>query len=113
MPEFIDILIRRMEEDPKLTPAGLAKSAGLDDSTIRQMIKFRRSPRVDTAMKICRALGTTIEAFMGQPQTDAERRILRLVSELSEPLLQRLLGYGEGLVEPSGPALPKSVPEKR
>lgn len=47
MTEFVDILIERLAENPDITEAGLARKAGLDNSTIRQMIKFRRNPRVD------------------------------------------------------------------
>ena len=57
MTEFVDILLERLAENPDITESGLARKAGLDNSTIRQMIKFRRSPRIDTAVKICRALG--------------------------------------------------------
>lgn len=107
MKEFVDILMERLESDPGLTEAGLAKAAGLDNSTIRQMIKFRRNPRIDTAMKICRALGTTIEEFMGQAQTEEERRILRLVAELPVELRRQLIGYGEALAAAPDPSQPK------
>ena len=105
MKDFVEILVERLASDPNLTEAGLAKAAGLDNSTIRQMIKFHRSPRIETAMKICQALGTTIEEFMGHPQTEEEQRILRLVAQLPLELRRQLIGYGEALADGSGPAL--------
>ena len=105
MKDFVDILVERLASEPELTEAGLAKAAGLDNSTIRQMIKFHRSPRIETAIKICKALGTTIEEFMGQPQTEEERRILRLVADLPVALRLQLLGYGEGLAAAANPPL--------
>lgn len=107
MSEFVDILIAHINATPGLTDAGLAKMAGLDNSTIRQMVKFRRNPRIDTAIKICRALGTTIEDFMGQTRTAEEREILRLVSQLPAPLLRQLLGYGEALAAQQDPSPPE------
>lgn len=104
MKDFVEILAERLASDPGLTEAGLAKAAGLDNSTIRQMIKFGRSPRIETAMKICHALGTTIEEFMGQPQTEEERRILRLVAQLPLDLRRQLIGYGEALADGVGQA---------
>ena len=52
MRDFVDILADRIAADPSLTEAGLAKAAGLDNSTIRQMIRHHRHPRIDTALKI-------------------------------------------------------------
>jgi DNA-binding XRE family transcriptional regulator len=111
MTDFVDILVARISADPDLTEAGLATAAGLNNSTIRQMIKHHRNPRVDTAMKICRALGTTIEEFMGEARSSEERAILRLISQLPDPQLRQFLGYGEALAAQSQSALPK-VPSK-
>ena len=99
MKEFVDYLTEWLEKNPDLTEAGLAKSAGLDNSTIRQMIKFRRSPRIDTARKICAALGVSIEDVMGgAPRPAYERQALRLLAQLDDNERSRVLGYGEGLV---------------
>ena len=64
MKTFVEILAERIASDPNLTDSGLAGRAGLDNSTIRQMIKLNRSPRIDTALKIVHALGETLESFM-------------------------------------------------
>jgi transcriptional regulator with XRE-family HTH domain len=89
-----------IDSDQSLTEAGLATRAGLDNSTIRQLLAGKtKNPRVDTAMKICAALGTTIEEFMGSPQTQEERDILRLISQLPVHLRRQLLGYGQALAD--------------
>lgn len=97
MTEFVDILIERINSDPTLTEAGLAKKAGLDNSTIRQMIKFRRNPRIDTAIKICRALGETVESFMSQARDPAVAEILFHLEQLSPKERALLLAAARGL----------------
>lgn len=99
MPSFAELLRQRIESDEALTEAGLAKLAGLDNSTIRRILAEGRNPRVDTAEKICAALGTTLEAFMGSAQTDEERDILRLAAQLPADLRQKLLVYAQGLAD--------------
>lgn len=62
---FAERLIAVIDNDPDLNDAGLAKKAGLSDSVIRKMRKAdTKSPRMDTARRICAALGTTLEDFM-------------------------------------------------
>lgn len=96
---FAEKLRQRIDSDPELTEAGLAVKAGLSNAAIRRLMTgATQNPRVDTAMKICQALGTTLEEFMGQPQTEEERRIAHLMSRLSVDERRQLLGYGEGLI---------------
>jgi len=97
MTDFVDILIKRIESDPELTEAGLAKKAGLDNSTIRQMIKHRRNPRIDTAIKICKALGETVETFMSQARDPAVAEILLHLEQLSPRERALLLAAARGL----------------
>lgn len=97
MTEFVDILIERLAENPELTEAGLARKAGLDNSTVRQMIKFRRNPRVDTAMKICHALGETVETFMLQKRDPAMKELLFLLEQLTPEERGLLLAATRGL----------------
>lgn len=101
---FPQRLQRYIEEHPDLTEAGLAQRAGLDKTTIRQMILKNRSPRMVTAQKICAAIGTTVEEFMADGLSEEERDIARLVSRLSLRQRRQLLGYGEGLLEGSDQA---------
>ncbi|MFC6585913.1 helix-turn-helix transcriptional regulator [Sulfitobacter pacificus] len=98
-PTFTERLRAKIDSDPNLTEAGLAKKANLDTSTIRQMLAKNRSPRMNTAEKICRALGTTVEEFMLDSDSKEERDIALLVSRLSLDLRQKLLSYGEGLLD--------------
>lgn len=97
---FAERLRAVIDNDPNLTEAGLATRAGLSNSVIRKLLAGdTKNPRIDTAMKICAALGTTIEEFMGSPQTQEERDILRLISQLPVHLRRQLLGYGQALAD--------------
>lgn len=97
MADFVEILEKRIAEDPSLTPAGLAKKAGLDNSTIRQMIRDNRNPRIDTAIKICHALGETVESFMSQAQDPVMSEILAHLEKLDGAERQMLLAAARGL----------------
>ena len=105
---FLIRLKALIDGNPDLTASGLAIKAGLDNSTIRNMFaRGYKSTRISTARKICTALGTTYEEFMGSAQTSEEQEIVRLISQLSEPDRQRLLGFGQGLADKQALALPK------
>lgn len=110
---FAERLRAEIENDPDLTEAGLATKAGLSNSVVRKILAgHTQNPRVDTARKICAALGTTLEEFMSEAQTPVEREIVRLVAQLPEHLRQQLLGYGRGLAASVDSPPPKSVEEK-
>ncbi|WP_226941940.1 helix-turn-helix domain-containing protein [Pseudooceanicola spongiae] len=98
--DFAEKLRQLIDEDPKLTPAGLAIKAGLSSATIRKLLSGEnRNPRIDTAEKICQALGTTYEDFMREKPVPEETEILDLVKRLSPEQRRRLLGYGEALLD--------------
>jgi transcriptional regulator with XRE-family HTH domain len=62
---FAERLRRIIDADPDLTVAGLAVRAGLDNSALRSLLSGKsKNPRLDTAMKVCAALGTTLEDFL-------------------------------------------------
>lgn len=109
-PTFAERLQRVIDSDPGLTVAGLAVKAGLDNSSLRSLLSGRvRNPRLDTAIKVCGALGTTLEDFMSgayeagrvPPDTEAQR-IRSLMSQLSPHERRLLLTYGEGLRDARG-----------
>jgi plasmid maintenance system antidote protein VapI len=97
MSDFVEILAKRLAADPSLTEAGLAKRAGLDNSTIRQMIKFGRNPRIDTAIKICRALGETVESFMSQRHDPTMTELLFHLDQLTVEERGLLLAAARGM----------------
>lgn len=86
-----------IDADPELNVSNLAVQAGLANSTIRTMFRDNKSPRVATMRKICAALGTTLEDFMGEARTPEQQEIVRLALSLPDHLLRELLGYGRGL----------------
>lgn len=91
MDRFIEKLAARIDGDPDINVTSLAVAAGLDKSTIRQMIANGRNPRIDTARKICAALGTTYERFMQEDRTPARAELLSLVDQLSDAEIDFLL----------------------
>jgi|TARA_R100000541_G_scaffold36671_1_gene44728 transcriptional regulator with XRE-family HTH domain len=102
---FAQRLKAAVENSETITEAGLATKAGLSNSVVRKILKgTTQNPRVDTAIKICSALGTTLEDFMsgafeaGQVSSDKEAvRIRHLLSQLSARERHLLITYGEGL----------------
>ncbi|GAB5432203.1 MAG: hypothetical protein EpisKO_15730 [Epibacterium sp.] len=94
---FLVRLKAAIDADPELNVSNLATKAGLGNSTIRLMFRDNKSPRVATMRKICAALGTTLEEFMSEAQTEEEKEIVRLVMKLPAHLRRQLLAYGEGL----------------
>lgn len=109
-PTFIELLQDRIEADPELNETALAIKAGLDKSTVRQMIKLNRSPRLKTAQAICEALGTTYEEFMAEALSEEERLIHDLVRRMSPQQRRRLLGFGEGLLDGGDPSQSEDPP---
>lgn len=106
---FLTRLKERIDNDPNLTPAGLATKAGLNNAAIRQWFSGNnRSPTISSARKVCAALDTTLEEFMSEARDPEEKEIVRLVMQLPAPLRQKLLGYGQGLLETVDQAPPKS-----
>ena len=109
---FAQRLQRVIDNNPNLTVSGLAVKAGLDNSALRSLLSGRaKNPRLDTAMKVCAALGTTLEDFMSgaydQDPKDADpeaERIRALLSQLSPDERRRLLSYGEGLRDARDPS---------
>jgi transcriptional regulator with XRE-family HTH domain len=112
---FLRKLRELIDSDPSITEAGLSVKAGLNNSTIRLMFKNaeKRSPRIDTARKICAALGTTLEEFMSDAQTPEEKEIVRLILQLPEHLRQQLLGYGQGLAAAADQSQPIKAEDKK
>lgn len=98
MREFYEILADRIANDPDLTDAGLANAAGLDNSTIRQMIRHKRSPRINTAIKICKALGTTVEDFLSESHDPVRAELRLLLSQLEDHELLIIRGALIGIV---------------
>lgn len=97
MKTFVEILTDRIASTEGLTVSGLAIKAGLDNSTIRQMIALNRSPRIDTAVKICAALGETVEGFMSQSRDPVTSEILFHLEQLDLAERGLLLAAARGL----------------
>lgn len=111
--EFVQILKDRIEADPNLTVSGLAVKAGLNNSTIRQMIAKGRSPRIETAVKICRALGDTVETFLSEGRDPITREILVCLEQLSDAERRMILGAVKGLHDRGRAAEQQSVSASR
>jgi DNA-binding phage protein len=83
MPSFIELLEIYLENHPEWTEAGLARAAGMHNSSIRQMLKYRRNPRFDTMEKICAVLGFSLENFMTQGRGQELAEIHHLIALLT------------------------------
>ena len=98
---FVELLNQRIASDEALTPAGLAQKAGIDNSTIRKLLSGEnQSPKVATAQKICKALGTTLEAFMAEIDDPLQAEIFDLYILLEPKERRMLLAAARGLAEP-------------
>ena len=110
---FAERLRETIDNDDDLTESGLAIKAGLSNATIRKLLAGNtKNPRVDTARKVCAALGISLEEFMSNAHTDEEHEIVRLALRLPDHLLQQLLGYGKFLEQQADQAPPKSDADK-
>lgn len=47
----LDRIEKFLDEHPEITAAGWSIAAGLDNSTVRHMLKYRRNPRPPSARK--------------------------------------------------------------
>lgn len=97
---FAERLQAYLDANPDITPSRLALDAGLDNSTVRQLLAGKaKNPRIDTAIRICAALGTTLEAFMGLEGDQSRREILSLYAQLSDDERRMLLAAARGLAD--------------
>jgi len=105
--EFVRLLRRELARRG-LKPAPLAVQAGLDNSAIRSLLMHKSEhPSEETMHKICAALGTTLVDFLSEGRTEEEKEIIRLTAALPAPLRQRLLGYGQSLLDEARQASPE------
>lgn len=91
MSEFVDTLKWWLENSDDLTPTALARRAGLDKTAVRQMIVMERSPRIDTAMKICAALGVSLDQFFARDPASKRSALMRQLNQLSDGEVELLL----------------------
>lgn len=94
---FLERLDFTIQNDREINVSNLAIKAGLGNSVIRLMLKNRSSPTLNTAEKICHALGTDLVTFLSDAKTEEEKEIVRLLAELDVASQRELLGYGRGL----------------
>ncbi len=109
---FLIRLRDRIDRDPDITAAGLSVKAGLSNAAIRHWFnRDNKGPTISSARKVCHALGTTLEEFMSNAQTSEEREIVALTIQLPVHLRQKLLGYGQALLEQEDPSKPQAGEE--
>lgn len=61
--------------EPEWTGDELAEEAGLQSSTISRLLRYTRSPNIDTALRICLALGVEPAAML--PSLAALKKLYR------------------------------------
>lgn len=99
MSEFVDALKWWLETRQDLTPTGISRQAGLDKTAVRQMIVMDRSPRIDTALKICGVFGVTLDQFLARDADARRSELLRLLDRLSDDELAILQAAARGIAE--------------
>lgn len=91
MAEFVQTLKWWLDHSSIGNPTALAKAAGLDKTAVRQMIVLERNPRIDTAMKICAALGVSLDQFFARDLDDKRSALMRQLDHLSDDEIELLL----------------------
>jgi transcriptional regulator with XRE-family HTH domain len=66
--------LQRVRQAANLSQAKLAKAAGIPVGTLRNLEQGRRIPRLDTAMKLARALGVSIDELTGDGGAEEKRK---------------------------------------
>ena len=56
--------LKQIIEDKGVRVEGLANSLGINKTTIYRWINGEREPKIDNIMKLCKALGISIEDIM-------------------------------------------------
>lgn len=79
----LDRIEKYLAEHPEWTAASWSIAAGLDNSTVRGMLKFRRNPRIDTLKKLADAVGEPVEYFTGGETPEGLSEIQRLFAQLT------------------------------
>ena len=57
--------LQRLRDEKQLTQEGLSRLAHVPLGTLRNWEQDRRLPRLDTAVRIARALGITLDELVG------------------------------------------------
>jgi transcriptional regulator with XRE-family HTH domain len=99
MSEFVDALKWWLEVRQDLTPTGISRQAGLDKTAVRQMIVMDRSPRIDTALKICGVFGVTLDQFLARDADARRAELLRLLDQLTDSELEVLQAAARGIAD--------------
>jgi transcriptional regulator with XRE-family HTH domain len=79
----LDRIQQYLNEHPKTSASAWSIAAGLDNSTVRHMLKYRRNPRIDTLRKLADAVGEPIEYFTSPAGTAGFAEIQRLFALLT------------------------------
>ena len=83
MERFTDWLQKKIDKNPDLTIAGVAEEAGLDNSTLRLLIKRGGTPKLDNAIALAQAAKADIIDFLGGERLNTFPTIPRLDVALS------------------------------
>lgn len=98
MSEFSETLAWWVDQRPDLTPTAIARACGLDKTAVRQIIVNGRTPKIDTAQKICSVLGVTLDQFYSRDLEGKRRHLERLVASLDDDEIKFLQAAAEGMI---------------
>jgi transcriptional regulator with XRE-family HTH domain len=66
--------LQRLRQAAGVSQPALARAAGIPVGTLRNLEQGRRIPRLDTAGKLARALGVSVDALLGNGDAAAETK---------------------------------------
>jgi transcriptional regulator with XRE-family HTH domain len=62
--------LQRLRKDAGFSQSALARATGIPVTTIRGWEQDRRIPRIDSALKVARALGISLDELAGDGRAD-------------------------------------------
>ncbi len=79
--------LEKLIELKNTNPTAVALKAGLDKTSVRQMIVNKRKPRIDTLMALASALGVSVDQLIGDSPLDATDQAPEVLAQTdAEPL---------------------------
>lgn len=82
---FVERVQMLIDADPDASVASVAEKAGMREGALRHILSRRtRSPKLETAMAICEALGTNLFVVMGFPPDPQVQKLLKHFSTLPD-----------------------------
>lgn len=99
--EWFDRILEAVQRDGRDMKA-ISLDANLGENYVQQMVSKRKKPRIDTLIKLLRALGRADALYIitGAKFTDEDRRLLDVAAQLDDAGKRALIAAFAALREP-------------